>query len=63
MPVIITAPNFLIHQSTRMKAKMPMVSQKKGRCVAFQKIGAIYALSTPYRAALMAIAAMCLLVK
>lgn len=40
IPVMVTAPNFLTHHKTRMNAKTPKVSQKNGRCVAFQKIGA-----------------------
>lgn len=40
IPVIITAPNFLTHHNTSINAKMPRVSQRNGKCVALQKIGA-----------------------
>lgn len=63
IPVMVTAPNFLIHHKAIISEMMPSMSQKNGMLVALQKIGAIYAPSTLHRAAHMAIAATSRLVK
>ncbi len=63
IPVMVTAPNFLIHHKASISEMIPSMSQKNGMWVALQKIGAIYAPSTLHRAAHMAIAAISRLVK
>ncbi len=63
IPVMVTAPNFLIHHKASISEMIPSMSQKNGMCVALQKIGAMYAPSTLHRAAHMAIAAISRLVK
>lgn len=63
MTVRVTAPNFLICNNTKINEITPSVSHKKGRWVALQKMGVIYALNTLHKAANNAIAAIFRLVK
>jgi hypothetical protein len=63
MPVRVTAPNFLTCHNTKINEMTPSVSHKKGRWVALQKMGVIYALKTLHRAADNAIEAMSRLVR
>jgi len=62
-PVNVTAPNFLTYHNTRINEVTPSMSHRNGIWVAFQKIGATYALNTLHNAANNAIAVMSRLVK
>ena len=57
-PMAVTAPSFLIHHAANVKTVKPMRSHRIGKPVRLKITGEKMALSTPHRAAPMAMAAM-----
>jgi hypothetical protein len=57
IPVNEAAPSFLVHHMTRASIEIPIMSQRIGRCVMFQKEGPIVTFSIAHRAAQSEIAA------
>ena len=62
-PMAVMAPVFLIHHAAIVRTVNPMRSQSRGRWVMLKTMGEKIELSTPHRAASIAIAAMSRLLK
>lgn len=62
-PIIVIAPNFLIHQAARISIEKPIKSHKKGRPNIRKKMGAKILFNTAHKVAQRDIAAISLVLK